>query len=105
MSETDINTGGIVRWEILRGLPGDGPVPKYFHLGHPTPWTEGLVVRFWNADGTEWVGNFQNSRSGGCEILTWPEANAIIIKTSGPFTFDLYLVDAGNPEAYNSLVY
>ena len=51
----DANTSRIARWEILPGLPGDGPVPKHFHTGHPTPWAEGFVVRFWNDDGTEWV--------------------------------------------------
>lgn len=47
-----------VGWEVLTGLPGDGPIPYHFHLGHPSPWAEGLVVRFWKADGSSWVGNF-----------------------------------------------
>ena len=33
-----------VRWEILHGLPGEGPLPRHFHKGHTAPWTEGLVV-------------------------------------------------------------
>jgi len=30
---TDASPSRIVRWEILKGLPGEGPVPKHFHLG------------------------------------------------------------------------
>jgi hypothetical protein len=102
---TDASTSRIVHWEILKGLPGEGPVPKYFHLGHPTPWSEGLVVRFWDADGTEWVGNFQNSRIGSAQIVPWPEANVVGVKTSGHFSFDLYLIHAGNPADYSSHIY
>jgi len=59
MNGTDPGPNSLVRWEILKGLPGEGPLPRYFHLGHSTPWSEGFVVRFWNSDGAEWVGNFQ----------------------------------------------
>jgi len=65
----DANTSRIARWEILPGLPGDGPVPKYFHTCHPTPWAEGFVVRLWNDDGTDWFGNFQAG---------WTEFSAVI---------------------------
>ena len=63
------NTSRIVRWEVLAGLPGEGPIPHHFHLGHPTPWKEGFVVRFWNQDGSEWVGNSQGGFLGHSGIL------------------------------------
>jgi hypothetical protein len=28
--------GTVVRWEVLKGLLGEGPLPKHFHMGHPT---------------------------------------------------------------------
>jgi hypothetical protein len=59
MSAAGASPGRIVRWEILKGLPGEGSVPKHFHQGHPTPWMEVIVIRFFNEDGSSWVGNFQ----------------------------------------------
>jgi hypothetical protein len=94
--EIDASTNRIVRWEILKGLPGEGPVPTYFHLGHPTPWSEGLAVRFWNSDGTEWVGNFQTGPSRRTEIIDWPEATSVAVNAAGCF----YLVNAGDPNDY-----
>jgi hypothetical protein len=68
----------VVRWEILKGLPSEGPIPKYFHKGHPTPWAEGFVVRFWNEDGTEWVGNFQGGSGSIGTVVDSPEATMIV---------------------------
>jgi hypothetical protein len=96
---TAASTSQVVRWEILNGLPGEGPIPEHFHLGHPTPWREGFVVRFWNADGSEWVGNFQDGDFGHREILAWPEANAVIVIAAD----DFYLVDCRDPGNYVTL--
>jgi hypothetical protein len=63
----------IVRWKILEGLPGEGPAPKYFHVGHPTPWAEGVAIRFWHEDGTEWIGNFQGGAFRYSNVALWPE--------------------------------
>lgn len=100
MKRPEVSTSQIVRWEILKGLPGDGPIPKYFHLGHPTPWSEGLVVKFSHADGTSWAGNFQRSAySRRTEVLLWPEADSVIVIASGAF----YLIDASNPDKYSTV--
>jgi hypothetical protein len=86
----------ILRWEILSGLPGEGPTPLYFHSQQPTPWAEGLVVRFWRADGSEWVGNFQGKQDWSTKVLLWPEADSVIVMAMD----NLYLLDAGNPRNY-----
>jgi hypothetical protein len=88
--------GEIIRWEILPGLPGEGPTPRYYHVRHPTPWAEGLVVRFWRADGSEWVGNFQGLQDWSWKVMLWPEADSAIVVAMD----NLYLVDAGNPNSY-----
>ncbi len=93
------NPGLIVRWEILKGLPGEGPLPRYFHCGHPTPWAEGVVVRFVYDDGSCWVGNFQGTSLGRSDIALWPEANAISTIAGGSY----YLIDSGNPDSYSTL--
>jgi len=89
----------LVGWAFLNGLPVDGPMPHHFHAGHPTPWSEGLVVRFENADGTHWVGNFQQG-SGPCtEVTPWPESNSILVNAGG----FVYLIDTANPTEYRVL--
>lgn len=94
-----ISSSNIVRSEILPGLPGEGPVPKYFRSGNPTPWAEGVVVRFWNDDGTEWVGNFQPAWSGINRVSLWPQAHSAAVIAGGNF----YLLDAGKPDFYRTL--
>jgi hypothetical protein len=89
----------IIRWEILPGLPGEGPTCKYFHVGHPTPWSEGPVVRFSRSDGSEWVGNFQGLQDWSTKVLLWPEADSVVVIAMDNF----YLVDAQNPDAYVTL--
>lgn len=86
----------IVRWEILAGLPGEGPRPTDFHLGHPTPWAEGVVIRFWRADGSHWAGNFQGRQDRHTKVMLWPEADSVVVIASG----GLYLVNASNPDIY-----
>jgi hypothetical protein len=54
----------IERWEILPGLPGEGPDPKHFHLRHPTPWKEGVAVRFCSV--------IDATRSFGMARRPWP---------------------------------
>src|SRR6266404_6556626 len=90
------STNRIVRWEVLQGLPSDGPLPKHFHFGHPTPWAEGFVVRFWNEDGTEWVGNFQGGWGSIGTMVDWPEATMIVVIGYGACFF----LPKYDPESY-----
>ena len=99
MSTADASPTGIVRWEVLKGLPGEGPNPKHFHMGHPTPWAEGFVVKFINPDETTWVGNFQSSRFGHTEVIAWPEADSIVVIAAD----DFYLVDINHSDSYETL--
>ena len=92
-------SGQIVRWEVLPGLPGEGPVALHFHTGHRTPWAEGTVIRFWSEDGTNWVGNFKGRQDRNAKVLVWPEADAIVVQAMD----NLYLVDARSPESYTSV--
>jgi len=92
----NIANQAIIRWEILPGLPGEEVIPKYFHVRHPTPWTEGLVVRFRRSNGSDWVGNFQGRRDRKAKIIVWREANSVVVITDG----NLYIVDADNPANY-----
>src|SRR5580693_6052015 len=88
-------SGRIVRWEILKGLPGEGLIPKYFHMGHPTPWAEGFVVQFWNEDGTEWVGNFQGG--WGVEaVFELPDSTFLYVIAKGA----CYLLSKSDPSRY-----
>jgi hypothetical protein len=57
------------------------------------------VVRFWNAGGSEWVGNFQGLQDWSTKIVLWPEADSIVVLAMD----NLYLVDAGNPDNYVTL--
>ena len=91
-----MSTSQVVRWEILPGLPGEGPPPKYFFVGHATPWVEGLVVRFGNANGTAWTGNFQGRQDWSTKVVLWPEADAVVVIAVDNF----FLVNASDPDDY-----
>ena len=88
-------------WKLLLGLPGHGPVPLHYHLGHPTPWAEGIVIEFTSAEALGWIGNFQPHYLPGTQILEWSEANAFVVLAGGGF----YLIDASRPDRYTSHVW
>ena len=92
----ETSPGRIARWEVLKGLPGEGPIPRYFHAGHPTPWAEGFVVRFWNEDGTDWVGNFQGGWWGVPSIYDLPDSSLLFVIAYGAY----YLVPKSDPGQY-----
>jgi hypothetical protein len=96
MSEPHSTPGEIVRWETLPGLPGDCPIPKHFHLGRPTPWSVGFVVRFWNVDGTEWVGNFQIGVTYFSGIVEMPAGKLLVIVARGA----CYFLPVNDPETF-----
>ena len=46
-------------YEILKGLPGYGPMYISIPPNNYNVYSEDFVVRFYKKDGSEWVGNFQ----------------------------------------------
>ena len=86
LTSPNSSPGRIVRWEVLKGLPGEGPIPKHFHCGHPTPWAEGFVVRFWNENGADWVGNFQG-QWGVDAVFDVPESAILFVIAYGACYF------------------
>ena len=90
----DASSNRIFGWEVLPGLPGEGPVPLHFHLGHPTPWSEGFVIRFWNEDGTDWVANFQYGTTHFNLAIKPPDSDLTVIVSHGA----CYLLPQCDPE-------
>jgi len=100
VSARDISTITVVAWEVLPGLPGEGPLPLHFHLGHPTPWTEGVVIRFTNSDGSSWIANFKGCGSERkVAVIFWEAAASIAVLVGS----DFYLVDERKHESYTTL--
>lgn len=75
------------------GLPANGPLAVHLHTGHPTPWTEGCVVRFSTDSAESWVGNFQQGYGYATKIIAWDEARACIVIAKGA----AYFVRPENP--------
>jgi hypothetical protein len=80
----------------LAGLPGVGPLPKHYHHGPATPWSEGYVVILAGTSGDSWVGNFQEGYSYYSDTFLWPEASLFIVIALGA----CYLVSAEHPNIY-----
>lgn len=79
---------------IEPGLPGTGPLPVHLHTGHPTPWSEGTVVRFEPDDGASWIGNLQSGDCGATKVEPWPAADAMVVIAKGA----AYFVRPRDPE-------
>lgn len=58
-----------IRYEILEGLPTSGPMYIPVSRNGIPFYSEGFVVRFFTADGNEWVGNFETG---------WTQLNSVI---------------------------
>lgn len=84
---------------IEPGLPGTGPLPVHLHTGHPTPWSEGTVVRFEPDDGASWIGNLQTGYGYATKIALWPAAGAVIVIAKGA----AYFVRPSDPESWRFL--
>ncbi len=94
-----MNDGGKqMKVEILAGLPSDGPLPKHYHCGHPTPWRQEFVARLSLDDETSWIGNFHLGHSYYANAFVWEEAQLFVIIADG----NCYFVSAHNPDGYRS---
>jgi hypothetical protein len=83
---------------ILPGLPGDGPAPIYFYARQPSPWREGLAVRFEQEGVTDFVGNFQCGQREYSSATVWRDAGTAICVARG----FLYLVPLATPGTYKA---
>lgn len=54
------------------------------------------MVRFWRADGSQWVGNFQGKQDWSTKVLLWPKADSVVVIAMDNF----YLLDGRNPANY-----
>nr|WP_315142720.1 hypothetical protein [uncultured Flavobacterium sp.] len=63
------------RYEILQSLPAYGPMYISISENDETFYSEGLAVRFFKSDGTDWVANFK---------LGWTGLNAVYEFTNQP---------------------
>jgi hypothetical protein len=83
-------------WDVLPGLPGDGPAPVSYQSDNPAVWQEPFPVRFRNAAGLTWDGDFQQGYGRGYEVFYWAEAACFFVNAWG----FLYFVSAGDPQDF-----
>jgi hypothetical protein len=67
-------------------LPAEGPVSEVFPHGPSDAVAEGFVVRFWNDDRTEWVGNFQAYWGEG-SVFDLPGSTSLCVIAYGACCF------------------
>jgi len=71
-------------FEVLDGLPPYGPTALPFPEDGREAFREGLVVRFHEAGGESWVGNFQKDFSGGFDfVIGHPDRRHVIVIAGG----------------------
>ena len=71
------------RFEILAGLPGDGPLPEYFGSEANGRYREGFVVRFFPDNNEPWVGNFQADSTTMSQVLEWRSPDLVTVIAQG----------------------
>jgi hypothetical protein len=78
---------------FLAGLPSAGPPPVHLHTGHPTPWSEGCVIRIESEKAGEWIANAQEGWGYAKGIYEWPNARLIVLIANGA----CYLISPDSP--------
>jgi hypothetical protein len=73
-----------VRIEVLPGLPTHGsPALRFSAVSELNVGSEGYVVRFSNADGRVWTGNFRRGESGDSSVHCHPDGQHAVVVSSG----------------------
>ncbi len=67
-----------VAFEILKGLPGEGPPPEQFTTRGGTH-AEGIVVRIAPGRGEPWVGNFQPGQGSFSGVFPHPDGRHVAV--------------------------
>ncbi len=83
------------------GLPGHGDPPVYLHVGSPTPWSEGLVVRFASDEGSSWIANVRRGHGYQTALWRWEAANRFVVVAGG----DAFLVNPQAPSEWTFLTH
>ncbi|MEQ5791618.1 hypothetical protein J4E06_11185 [Muricauda sp. NFXS6] len=71
------------RYEILDSLPTYGPMYVPISESGEPFYSEGVVVRFFRNDGTDWVANFQPGWTDLKEVIELEESNDLLIIANG----------------------
>lgn len=77
------------RYELLEHLPPYGPPALLFSPSGPGPYSEQLIIRFWDRWGQDWVGNFRRDRGIGDEVISFKNPGRLLVIAKG----NIYLVD------------
>ncbi len=72
-----------MKYEILKGLPGTGPIPEMYSSDGLKYFGEGLVICFWDKNGNRWIGNFQKGATSLNYIGLHPNGNDAIVLAGG----------------------
>jgi hypothetical protein len=80
---TDSLTTESSLFEVLAGLPGDGPHPEQFTATGGGTQSEGFVVRFLPRTPSTWIGNFQPGWTNYNAVLIHPDTRTLIVVSGG----------------------
>lgn len=74
----------MIRYRILPGLPGTGPVPVQFSYLKGGRHKEGLVVDFYSeGDKSVWIGNFQPGLTNYSDVTDHPKSDYCVVIAGG----------------------
>jgi len=71
------------RFEVLAGLPGEGPLPEYFGFEAHGRYREGFVVRFFPINGDSWIGNFQAGLTNLSRVIDVVSSQLVLVIAGG----------------------
>ncbi|NID09537.1 hypothetical protein [Fibrivirga algicola] len=74
------------RYEVLKGLPAYGPMYiPVTQVEQPfiSPFSEGLVIRFFKSDGNTWVANFNLGWTDFSEVFDFPATDITVVIAGG----------------------
>ncbi len=73
----------VPNFEVLTGLPPYGPQAEAFSATGQGLHREGLVVRFVDSRGRDWIGNFQPGLGGISDAVQHPDGRHILVVAGG----------------------
>jgi len=71
------------RFEVLAGLPGNGPVPEYFGRTESGRFREGFIVRFFGTGNDPWLGNFEPGYTAFNDVIEFSPMSPILVIAGG----------------------